>query len=105
MSRGGEVEVHETPLLSGSAHGFCLLNLKESEEQKEMLEAKDDEDKESEVDGEVEERVTQRVQCDVQRIKRGRPHETLQTNKQKGHSRFFSCCSRECAHAPGLRPR
>ena len=33
--------------------------LKESEEQKEVLEAKDDEEKESEVDGEVEERVTQ----------------------------------------------
>ena len=35
-----------------------LLNLKEGEEQKEVLEAIDDEDKESEVDGE---RVTQRV--------------------------------------------
>ena len=35
--------------------------LKEGEEQKEVLEAKDDEEKESEVDGEVEERVTQRV--------------------------------------------
>ena len=33
--------------------------LKEGEEQKEVLEAKDDEEKESEVDGEVEERVTQ----------------------------------------------
>ena len=35
--------------------------LKEGEEQKEVLEAKDDEEKESEVDGEVEERVTQRA--------------------------------------------
>ena len=35
--------------------------LKEGEEQKEVLEAKGDEDKESEVDGEVEERVTQRA--------------------------------------------
>ena len=35
--------------------------LKEGEEQKEVLEAKDDEKKESEVDGEVEERVSQRV--------------------------------------------
>ena len=41
----------------------CLLNLKEGEEQKEVLEAIDDEEKEGEVDGEVEERerVTQRV--------------------------------------------
>ena len=35
--------------------------LTEGEEQKEVLETKDDEEKESEVDGEVEERVTQRV--------------------------------------------
>ena len=35
--------------------------LKEDEEQKDVLEAKDDEEKESEVDGEVEERITQRV--------------------------------------------
>ena len=33
--------------------------LKEGEEQKEVLEAKDDEEKESEIDGEVEERLTQ----------------------------------------------
>ena len=58
---GGEVVVLGTRLLSGSAHGCCLLNLNEGEEQKEVLEAKDDEEKESEVDGEVEERVTQRV--------------------------------------------
>ena len=58
---GGEVVVLGTRLLSGSAHGCCLLNLKEGEEQKEVLEAKDDDEKESEVDGEVEERVTQRV--------------------------------------------
>ena len=58
---GGEVVVLGTRLLSGSAHGCCLLNLKEGEEQKEVLEAKDDEEKESEVDGEAEERVTQRV--------------------------------------------
>ena len=36
--------------------------LKEDEEQKEVLEAEDDEEKESELDGEVEERVTQRAQ-------------------------------------------
>ena len=35
--------------------------LKQGEEQKEVLEAKDDKEKESEVDGEVEERVTQRA--------------------------------------------
>ena len=35
--------------------------LKEGEEQKEVLEAKDDEEKESEIHGEVEERVTQRA--------------------------------------------
>ena len=58
---GGELEVLGTRLLSGSAHGCCLLNLKESEEQKEVLEAKDDEEKESEVDGKVEERVAQRA--------------------------------------------
>ena len=58
---GGEVVVLGTRLLSGSAHGCCLLNLREGEEQKEVLEAKDDEEKESEVDGEVEERTTQRV--------------------------------------------
>ena len=58
---GGEVVVLGTRLLSGSPHGCCLLNLKEGEEQKEMLEAKDDEEKESEMDGEVEERATRRV--------------------------------------------
>ena len=35
--------------------------LKEGEGQKEVLEAKGDEEKESEVDGEVEERATQRA--------------------------------------------
>ena len=35
--------------------------LKEGEEQKEVLEAKDDEEKESESDGEVEESVSQRA--------------------------------------------
>ena len=37
-----------------------VYHLKESEEQKEVLEAKDDEEKASELDGEVEERVTHR---------------------------------------------
>ena len=35
--------------------------VKESEEEKEVLEAKDDEEKESELDGEVEERATHRA--------------------------------------------
>ena len=35
--------------------------LKEGEEQKEVLEATDDEEKERELDGEVEERITQRA--------------------------------------------
>ena len=51
-----------TRLLSGNAHGCCLLtSRKVKKEQKEVLEAKDDEEKESELDGEVEERVTQRA--------------------------------------------
>ena len=58
---GGEVAVLGTRLLSGSAHGCCLHNLKEGEEQKEVLEARDDEEKESEVDGEVEEKERERV--------------------------------------------
>ena len=37
------------------------LTSKEGEEQKEMLEAKSDDEKESESDGEVEERVIQRA--------------------------------------------
>ena len=45
-----------TRLLSGSAHGCCLLNLKEEHEKKEVLEAIYDEEKGSEVDGEVAER-------------------------------------------------
>ena len=58
---GRELVVLVTRFLNGTAHGCCPLNLKESEEQKEMLEAKDDEEKENEVDGEVEERVIHRA--------------------------------------------
>ena len=36
---GGEVVVLRTNLLSGSANGCCLLNLKEGKELKEVLEA------------------------------------------------------------------
>ena len=50
-----------TGLLGGRANAINLLDLKEGEEQKEVLEAKDDEEKESEADGEVEEKVTQRA--------------------------------------------
>ena len=42
---GGEVVVLGTGLLGGRAHGFNLLTLREGEEQKEVLEAKDDEEK------------------------------------------------------------
>ena len=56
---GGELAVLGTRLLGGRAHGFELLNLKEGEEQKEVMEAKDDEEEESEADGEVQEKVTQ----------------------------------------------
>ena len=48
---GGVLVVLGPQLLGGSAHGF----------NQEVLEAKDDEQKESEVDGEVEERATQRA--------------------------------------------
>ena len=47
------------PDSSAAVRMAVVYYLKESEEQKEVLEAKDDEEKESEVDGEVEERVTQ----------------------------------------------
>ena len=53
---GRELVILGTRLLGGSAHGCCLLHLREGEEQKEVLEAKDYEEKETEVDGEVEER-------------------------------------------------
>ena len=57
---GRELVVLETRLLSGSAHGCLSTYLKEGEEQK-VLEAEDDEEKESEVHGEVEEKVTERA--------------------------------------------
>ena len=96
---GGEVDVLGTRLLSGSAHGFCLLNLKDGEEQKKVLEAKDDEEKECEVDGEVEERESQST-CARDMMNEAQTRilshsvmckesneddtkETLQTNKQK----------------------
>ena len=58
---GREVVVQGTRLLSGSAPGCCLLNLKDGEEQKEVLEAIDDEEKEREVGGVVEERESLNV--------------------------------------------
>ena len=42
---GGDLVVLGTRLLKGNAHGCCLLNLREGEEQKEVLEAQDDEEK------------------------------------------------------------
>ena len=117
--KGGDVEVMGTRLLSGSAHGCCPLNLKEGEEQKVVLEAKDDEEKESEVDGKVEERVTQRVHetwwmrhkreswatvwCARNQTRTILKRHYRRTNK--GHSRVFSWCTRACSHASGLRPR
>ena len=96
--------------------------LKEDEAQKEVLEAEDDEEKESEVDGEVEERESLNV-----RMKHGDDNETNKaqlepqclhkesstdkktvtrrdTTDEQTHSRVFNGCSRECAHASGLRP-
>ena len=58
---GGEVAVLGTRLLRDCAHGCCLVTSRKVKSRKEVLESKDDEEKESEVDGEVEERVTQRV--------------------------------------------
>ena len=58
---GGELVVLGARLLSGSGAWLLSTNLKKGEEQKEVLEAKDDEEKESEVDGKVEEGVTQLV--------------------------------------------
>ena len=52
---GGEVVVIGPHLLGDSAQGFNLLNLREGEEQKEVREAKCEEEKENEVDEEVEE--------------------------------------------------
>ena len=49
------------PDSSGAVRMAVVYYLKQGEEQKEVLEAKDDEEKESELDGEVEERVTQRA--------------------------------------------
>ena len=95
----GELVVLGTRLLSDSAHGCCLLNLREGEEQKEVLEAKDDEEKESEVDGEVEEReIHSTCACDMMNEAQTRilshsvickesneddTKETLRTNKQR----------------------
>ena len=53
---GGVVSVRVTQLLSGSARGFSPRHKEEEgEKQKEVLEAKCDEEKENEMDGEVEE--------------------------------------------------
>ena len=61
--------------------------LKEGEEQKEVLEAKDDEEKESELDGEVEERVTQRA------------HETWQWRwDEQGTNSNYLSLEPQCVH-------
>ena len=58
---GGELVVLGTRLLSGSAHGCCPLASRKVKSRRKCLEAEDDEEKESEVDGEVEESVIQRA--------------------------------------------
>ena len=55
----GELEVLVTRLFSGSAHGCCPLTLRKVKSSRKCWNLKDDEEKESELDGEVEERVTQ----------------------------------------------
>ena len=47
---GGEVLVIGPHLLGDSAQGYLLLNIREDEEQEEVLEDKDEEEEESEVD-------------------------------------------------------
>ena len=56
---GGELVVLGNPTPQRQCAWLLSTYLKEGEEQKEVPEAKDDEEKESEIDGEVEERVTQ----------------------------------------------
>ena len=58
---GGELVVLVDPTPQRQCAWLLSTYLKEGEEQKEVLEAKDDEEKESELDGEVEERITQRA--------------------------------------------
>ena len=50
---GGEVLVIGPHLLGDSAQGYLLLNLREDEGQEEVLEDKDEEEEESEVDERV----------------------------------------------------
>ena len=52
---GGEVLVIGPHLLSDSAQGYLLLNLREDKGQEEVLEDKDEEEEESEVDKKVKE--------------------------------------------------
>ena len=52
---GGKVLVIRPHLLSESAQGYLLLNLREDEGQEVVLEDKDEEEEESEVDEKVQE--------------------------------------------------
>ena len=52
---GGEVLVIGHHLLADSAQGYLLLNLREDEGQEEVLETKDEEEKEGEDDEKVKE--------------------------------------------------
>ena len=112
--------VHATLHLKLSPASLQRVQLKGGEEQKEMLEDKGNQEKESEVDGEVTQRAheTWRWRWDEQGTNLSqsvctRNHSTDKENSDnweetqltnKGHSRVFSCCSRECSHASGLRP-
>ena len=52
---GGDVLVVRPHFLSDSAQGYLLLNLREDEGQEEVLEVKDEEEEECEVDEKVKE--------------------------------------------------
>ena len=61
LQSGGELVVLGTRLLSGSAHGCCLLTSRKVKSRRRCWKLKMNEEKESELDGEVEERVIQRA--------------------------------------------
>ena len=99
--------------------------LKEGEEQKEVLEAEDDKEEENEIDGEVEERVTQRAHGDDCGMNEAQTRaldllshsvmckesneddtkEALHNKQTNGTHESSVWCTRACSHASGLRPR
>ena len=58
---GRELVVLVTRLLNGNAHGCCLHTSKKVKRRKKVLETQDDEEKGNEIDGKIEERITQRA--------------------------------------------